>query len=294
MLLPQKSEGVRRLDGSSIRLVVFDLDGVVYLGNTPIAGAVETIGWLRQSGRLVKFCTNNATRTRQHYAEKLSGMGIPSTPADVVNSAYAVGIYLKQRRRERTSCRSERTEPVPFTVFPVGEEGLRVELAAAGATVIERVDSGMAVDYVVVGLDRTFTYQKLEMAFDAIRGGAEFVATNRDATAPMEKKEIPGAGAMVAAVEAAVGKPPAVVIGKPAPTMLELLIAEANATPETTLVVGDRLDTDILAGRRAGARTACVLTGIATAEDVKNAPPEMRPHVVIKNTTELKQLLTQM
>jgi phosphoglycolate/pyridoxal phosphate phosphatase family enzyme len=282
------------LDWSNIRLVVFDLDGVVYLGNTPIAGAVETIRWLRESGRIVKFCTNNATRSRQHYAEKLSGMGIPSTSSDVINSAAAAGLYLKQRSRERTPCRSERTESVPYTVFPVGEEGLTIELSAAGATVLERVDDGTLVDYVVVGLDRTFTYQKLEMAFDAIRGGAEFVATNRDAAAPMEKKDIPGAGTIVAAVETAVGKPPIVVIGKPEPTMLELLIAESDATPETTLFVGDRLETDILAGRRAGTRTACVLTGIATAEDVKNAPPEMQPDVVIENTTELKRLLMKM
>jgi phosphoglycolate/pyridoxal phosphate phosphatase family enzyme len=263
------------LDWSNVRLVVFDLDGVVYRGNAPIAGAVETIRWLRESGRIVKFCTNNATRSRQHYAEKLSGMGIPSAPSDVVNSAYAAGLYLKPRS----------------TVFAVGEEGLRIELSAAGAKVLERVEDGTPVDYVVVGLDRAFTYQKLEMAFDAIRGGAEFIATNRDATAPMEKKDIPGAGAMVAAIEAAVGKPPAAVMGKPAPTMLQLLIAASHATPETTLLVGDRLETDILAGRRARTRTACVLTGIATAEDVKNAPPEMQPDVVIENTTALRQLL---
>ena len=277
------------MDWSNIRLVVFDLDGVVYLGNTPIAGAVETIRWLRESGRIVKFCTNNATRSRQHYAEKLSGMGIPSTPSDVINSAYAVGLYLKQRGRERTT--RKRVPRRSFNVFPVGEEGLTIELLAAGATVLERVDAGTPVDYVVVGLDRTFTYQKLEMAFDAIRGGAEFVATNRDAAAPMEKKDIPGAGTIVAAVETAVGKSPVVVIGKPEPTMLELLIAESDVTPETTLFVGDRLETDILAGRRAGTRTACVLTGIATAEDVRNAPPEMRPDVVIANTTELRKLL---
>ncbi|MDW8367975.1 MAG: HAD-IIA family hydrolase [Abditibacteriales bacterium] len=259
--------------------MVLDLDGVVYLGSTPIAGAVETIRWLRQSGRLVKFCTNNATRSRQHYAEKLSGMGIPSTPSDVVTSAYAVGLYLRQRSQQ------------PFTVLAVGEEGLRIELSAAGATVLERVDVTTRVDYVVVGLDRAFTYQKLEMAFHAIRNGAEFIATNRDAAAPMEKKDIPGAGAIVAAIEAAVGQPPAVVIGKPQPTMLELLMAESDVTPAMTLFVGDRLETDVLAGRRAGTRTACVLTGIASAEDVRRAPPEMQPDVVIANLRELKEWL---
>lgn len=268
------------MNWNEIRLVVFDLDGVVYLGNTPIAGVVETIRWLRETGRIVKFCTNNATRSRRHYAEKLSGMGIPSAPSDVINSAYAVGLYLKQRGKQ------------PFAVFPVGEEGLKIELLAAGATVLECVDAETVVDYVVVGLDRTFTYQKLEMAFDAIRGGAEFIATNRDAAAPMETKEIPGAGAIVAAIEAAVGQSPAVVIGKPEPTMLELLMAESGVTPKMTLVVGDRLETDILAGRRAGTRTACVLTGIATAEDVSNAPPAMRPDVVMTDTTELKRLMT--
>jgi phosphoglycolate/pyridoxal phosphate phosphatase family enzyme len=270
--------GISRLNWSNVRLVVFDLDGVVYLGNAPISGAVETIRWLRESGRAVRFCTNNATRSRQHYAEKLSGMGIPSTPSDVINSAYAAGLYLKGRGAS------------PFTVFPVGEEGLSIELSLAGATVLNCVDEGTRVDYVVVGLDRTFTYQKLEMAFDAIVGGATFIATNRDATAPMEKKDIPGGGTIVAAVETAVGKPPAAVIGKPEPTMVQLLIAQAGATAETTLFVGDRLETDVLAGRRAGTRTACVLTGISTEDEAQNAPPEMRPDVIIRNTMELREL----
>lgn len=267
------------MDWSNIRLVVFDLDGVVYLGNTPIPGAVETIAWLRESGYTVKFCTNNATRSRQHYAEKLSGMGIPSVQSDVINSAYAAGLCLKRRGK------------MPFTVYPVGEEGMRIELSAAGATVLERVEDGTPVDFVVVGLDRTFTYQKLQMAYDAIVSGAEFIATNRDATAPMEDKNIPGGGTMVVAVETAAGKPPVAVIGKPEPTMLQLLITEAGVTPDATLFVGDRLETDVLCGRRAGTRTACVLTGIATEEEAKNAPPEMRPDVIIANTVELKHIL---
>ena len=137
------------------------------------------------------------------------------------------------------------------------------------------------MDYVVIGIDRKFTYDKLRFAHAAItRGHAQFVATNRDATFPMEDGEIPGGGSLVAALATATGREP-VTIGKPETHAYEAILHAAGVTALESVMVGDRLDTDILVGRRAGARTLLVLTGVTSAVQAENAPPEQRPDLVI-------------
>ena len=258
---------------------VFDLDGVMYLGETPIPYAAEAVTRLREAGRQVFFLTNNSGRTRADYRAKLAlvnGLDIPETA--IFTSAYATALYLKQRGAAGRSA------------FIIGEPGLAAELEASGElTCITRPDSvGPAdIDYVVVGIDRQFTYDKLRFAHAAItRGHAQFIATNRDATFPMEVGEIPGGGSLVAALAMATGREP-VTIGKPETHAYEAILLLAHVTAPESVMVGDRLDTDIAVGRRAGANTVLVLTGVTSPEKAAAAPPEWRPDRIIGDLREL-------
>ena len=259
---------------ADIRTFVLDLDGVVYRGKQPLPGAVETIQTLRRLGHQVYFFTNNSTKTRTDYQQKLEGMGIPVDLEHIMTSSYATALYLQEQGAQRKS------------VLVVGRDGIKEELRAVGMVIAE---DGLheKVDYVVVGMDRDFCYDTLTKAQHAIMGGATFIATNRDASFPCENGTVvPGGGAMVAAIEVASGVKP-ILIGKPeTPAMMEVLHL-ARATPKNTVVVGDRLDTDILVGKRIGALSVLVLTGIAKEDDLKTAPPEMQPDVVIRNLGEL-------
>lgn len=250
---------------------IFDLDGVIYRGNEPQPEASETVARLRSNGDLVFFLTNNSTQTRQQYSDKLAEMCIPAPPDDIMTSGFATALYLA----ETGGCGKR--------AYVVGEEGVCEELNALGIRVVEEKPA----DYVVVGLDRHFTYEKLLRAQQAILHGAEFFATNRDVTYPLEEGlVIPGGGSIVAAIEAASGTIPRL-IGKPEIYSVRMILEKAGARPEEAVVVGDRLDTDILAGRRAGAHTVLVLSGVSTRKDAESAPPEMRPDVIIERLGEL-------
>lgn len=263
----------------AVRTFVFDLDGVVYRGDQPLAGAVDTIETLRRLGDQVYFFTNNSTHTRTTYVEKLGRMGIPADEDHIMTSAYATALYLVEKGARGAS------------VFVVGEEGPREELKAVGMKLVE---DGLneKVDYVVVGMDRKFNYDTLTKAQHAILGGAEFVATNRDATFPLEAGVIvPGGGAIVAAIEVATGVTPTL-IGKPETPTVRKVLELAHASPENSVVVGDRLDTDVLVGKRIGMTTVLVLTGITTQKDLESAPPELKPDIVIHSLPEMLEKLS--
>ena len=263
----------------AVRTFVFDLDGVVYRGEQPLPGAVPTIETLRRLGHQVYFFTNNSTLTRSDYVRKLGRMGIPADPDHIMTSAYATALYLVEKGAQGAS------------VFVVGEAGPREELKAVGMKLVE---DGLSekVDYVVVGMDRNFSYDMLMKAQQAILGGAKFIATNRDATFPLEAGRIvPGGGAMVAAIEVATGVTP-VLIGKPETYAMRKVLELAGTTPENSVIIGDRLDTDVLVGKRIGATTVLVLTGITTEKDLRSAPPEMQPDVVIRSLSEMFEELS--
>lgn len=262
--------------GKALRTYIFDLDGVIYRGDEIQPGAAETIQTLRLRSEKVYFLTNNSTLSRRDYAHKLTRLGIPTQPADVMTSAYAAAIYLKEQK------------PQGCAAYVVGESGIRDELRAVGVRIVNRLDN-RTVDFVVVGLDRRFNYRKLLEAQQAIFRGAEFVATNRDPTFPLEKGLMtPGGGSMVSAIQTAAGVEPRV-IGKPQTYSLEKIMAMAGTQPDETVVIGDRLDTDIRLGKKAGAHTALVLTGVTTEQDARNAPPEMKPDRIIRSLLELVQ-----
>ncbi len=258
----------------TVRTFVFDLDGVVYRGEQPLPGAAETIETLQHFGHQVCFFTNNSTQSRTEYAHKLRNIGLSVDETRIMTSAYATALYLEERGEQGKA------------VLAVGEKGLHEELDRVG---MKLVGNGVRerVDYVVVGLDRDFTYEKLLKAHRAIVCGAKFIATNRDATFPLEDGlVIPGGGTMVAAIETATGVKP-LLIGKPETYAIRKVFELAHASPEDAVVVGDRLDTDIRVGRKIGATTVLVLTGITSRAEAEAASPELRPDVVIQRLPEM-------
>lgn len=256
---------------------IFDLDGVVYLGNTPIPGAIESLNRLEAEGHPLFFLTNNSTARRQDYVDRIARMGFQTDEDHVVTSAYATGLYLKAQGAAGQS------------VFVVGEAGLAAEMEMAGLRVLTTEDAGVA-DYVVAGLDRQLTYAKLLRAHrEIVENGAAFVATNRDATYPMETGTIPGGGAIVAPIECSTGVK-AVTIGKPEPGCWLRILEVAGADPSGALMVGDRPETDIMGAKAVGLHTALVLTGVTAAEQVPALPPEQAPDHVIDDLTSLPEL----
>ncbi len=260
-----------------IKAVILDLDGVIYRGRTPIPGAKETADWLARRGYGPYYLTNNSTRTREYYAEMLAGFGIHADAEHIVTSASLTARYFRDNGL------------LPATALVIGEEGLAEELRRAGVRVVRRRGK-RPIQFVVVGMDRQFTYRKLHEAQQAVLAGAELIATNRDATYPVEGNVIPGGGSIVAAVATACEREP-VLIGKPSARAGEAIVRYARVRPEEALMVGDRLETDILAGTRAGLRTCLVLTGISTEEEARAAPKEMRPDFILPSIADLTGLL---
>ncbi len=258
-----------------IKALIIDLDGVVYRGNTAIPGVQKAIEELKSIGKLL-FLTNNATLTRADYVKKLDRMGIKTSVNEILTSAYAAAVYL-----ERDGKGSK--------VYAIGEKGLKSELKAKGFKLLS-LKKAEDADYVVVGLDRKFNYKKLTAGLKAILKGAKFIATNTDATWPYEKGVLPGAGSMVAALEAC-SKVKPIVIGKPSRIIMEIALEMLEVSSSEVLVVGDRLETDILAGKLINAKTALVLTGVTSVKDVEKAPDKMKPDLVVQSLAHLPAAL---
>ena len=255
---------------------VLDLDGVIYRGMEPQPHAKETVLTLRDRGHTVRFYTNNSAQSRQSYAAKLESMGIPTPSDHIMTSSYAAALYFIEKNA------------VGKTVYQIGESGITEELEAVGMRVItDGAECDSRIDFVVVGIDRDFHYRKLAFAQKAIDGGAEFIATNEDPTFPIEGGVLlPGGGSLVAAVRAATSVQP-FVIGKPQTYAFNKILELTGSTPRQSIMVGDRLDTDILVGNRAGARTVLVLTGVATREEAERAVGDLKPDRIIDTLAEL-------
>lgn len=248
---------------------LFDLDGTVYLGDTLLPGAADAIRQLRSRGARTVFLSNNPTHTRADYAAKLTRFGLPTPVHDVVHSTLALVRFLD---REMPGAR----------LFVIGEAPLLEELIAAGYRL---TTNPLETDAVIAAFDRTFDYAKLQFAFDAIRAGARFFATNADRYCPVPGGGQPDAAAVIAAVEACTGVSVEFVAGKPSRWMAETALAAVGVPAADCLMIGDRLETDILMGRAAGMATALVLTGAARREEVERS--EIRPDLVIEGLGEL-------
>ncbi len=230
--------------------VVLDLDGVCYRGTDPIPGADRTVAALRDRGIGISFATNNSTRTPDDVASQLIALGITAEPREIVTSSSATAALLSPAAR----------------CVIIGMSGLRSELAAHGC--VEVTDPATA-DAVVVGLDRDLTYAKLERATSALMAGARYIGTNADASFPEADGRIsPGAGAILAALSRATGREPEIA-GKPERPLFET--AAARLPAGAVLMVGDRIDTDIVGAQRMGWDTALVLSGVTSAEEAATA-----------------------
>ncbi|MET3576351.1 TIGR01457 family HAD-type hydrolase [Bhargavaea ullalensis] len=227
----------------------FDLDGTVYRGESPIAEAVELIGWLRKEGNRVFFVTNNSALTPSRQADKLERMGIVASPEEIMTSSLATaGFLLEQHGR--------------MDVEMIGEEGLREALEGAGHRIV--TEGGEAV---VVGIDRQIGYERLASACLSVSAGARFIATNGDRAFPTERGFVPGNGAFAGLIESTTGVRPTV-IGKPEVHMLAEISSRHDLRKEEMILVGDNYETDIRAGLRFGIDTLHVDTGVTRTADL--------------------------
>lgn len=252
---------------------IFDLDGTLYRGEEVIPGAPPTVGELRRRGCGVVFLSNKPLERREVYARKLTRMSIPASPEDVINSTLALTRYLA--REMPGAC-----------VFPIGESVLSEELTAAGVSLCDQPEE---IDVVVASFDRTFDFHKLNIGFQALRRGARFLATNADPTCPVEEGEIPDAGAIIGALEGCSRRRVELVVGKPSSLIVEMALERLDLPVDACLMVGDRLETDILMGHRAGMTTALVLTGVTRRENLAGAP--VQPDYVLDNVAQVLQLI---
>jgi HAD superfamily hydrolase (TIGR01450 family) len=255
------------------RGILADLDGTVNRGHELIPGVDATYATLTAQGVRWVFVSNSATLMPAELAEKISRLGIPVSPDQVVNSASAL---IKSLQQDHPTSR----------VMVIGEQRLIAGLIGLGFSVTENPE---ATDIVVVALDSRFTYDKLSRAHWAIERGALFWATNQDPTYPVPKGFIPGAGSIVAAVATAAGRPPDVVFGKPSPHLAPLALEALNLEPDSCIVVGDRMDTDVLFARNAGIDSALVLTGATTRENLSRFAFE--PTYVLESINDLTSLM---
>jgi 4-nitrophenyl phosphatase len=255
---------------ADLRGFIFDMDGVIYRGNSVLPGAAEFVANLRRAKIPFLFATNNSTTPPRLVAERLGKMGIPATADEVMSSSEATAAALKAQHPGAL-------------IYVVGETGIREALANAGFTLTE---AWREADAVVVGMDRQATYARLRDASLAIQRGIPFIATNTDRTLPTEDGLIPGAGSLVGMLEIASGRR-AHVIGKPAPDIFLQALKRLGTTTAYTAAIGDRPETDIAGGQAAGLRTIAVLTGAGTAEQFAGMHPA--PDWVFTDLVELNR-----
>lgn len=250
-----------------IQGAILDMDGVLWRANEPICDLSILFKNFKEHGIKVVLASNNATFTSDEFLNKLRSMGAELETWQIVSSAMATVFLLKKHFSSGGP------------IFMVGSPSLIDHLQKNGFYHSE--ENPLAV---IVSMDRDFSYRKMKMAADFVRKGLLFFGTNPDLTYPTPDGLDPGAGACIAAVEAASGKK-AVMAGKPNPYLFEVAIERLGTPPENTLVVGDRLETDILGGHRAGCKTLLVLSGVAHVKDLENWSP--KPDLVLNNIMEL-------
>jgi len=273
-------------------LLLVDLDGVVYRGSEPVPGVAAVLADRVARGDDVVYVTNNSMHYRADYVTRLAAMGAPITAETVVSSARATALHLA------------RHEPDIRRVLVLGAGGLERELRDQGLEVVtaghaatrmhqEGIDGWAAAgapDAVVTGLDPNLTYLRLTAAADCIRAGARFIATNRDPIYPTERGLRPGAGSIVAALEATTGITP-LSIGKPGPHLLELAAEAVGRRASEAIMIGDGIGTDLAAARAAGARCVLMLTGVTTRVQVEALPPDEQPTAIAADADELAAAL---
>lgn len=256
---------------SNIKALILDMDGVVWKADAPIGNLPEIFSRIRERGLKFVFATNNGTRTPEEYRQKLSKLGVEVDSAQVVTSALAVAHMLSQKYPKGTK------------IFMIGGLGVREALEAKEFELLSTENAHKAEAF-VMGIDRNINFEKVSEATLLVRAGIPFYATNTDRTFPTPRGEIPGAGSWLSVITYATGIEP-IVAGKPLPFMMELSLEILGTTKEETLIVGDRLETDIAAGQAVGCPTAAVLSGVSSKEQVDAWMPS--PTIIAENLSVL-------
>jgi 4-nitrophenyl phosphatase len=252
---------------SLIEAAILDMDGVLWRSNQPLCDLPQLFKYFGDNNIRVAFVSNNATATISQLQEKFQSLGVAIQPWQIISSTMATGYLLKQ------------IFPNGCPIFIFGSPALLATLKEDGFT-----HSEIEPKAVVVGMDTELTYEKILKAANWVRKGLPFFGTNPDLTHPTPFGLAPGAGACIAAVEAASGRK-AEMAGKPNPYVFDVAMQRLKSSPQKTLVIGDRLETDILGGHRAGCKTVLVLSGVSQRKDLTSWEP--KPDLVIENIMDL-------
>jgi 4-nitrophenyl phosphatase len=254
-----------------IKSLILDMDGVIWRGDAPIGDLPLIFSRIRERGLKFVFATNNGTRTSEQYVTRLGNLGVQVEPWQVVTSAQALAYALTRKFPRGTK------------IFMIGGDGVRKALEDHGYKILS-VENAPAAEAVVMGIDTEINFQKMSEATYLVRRGIPFYATNPDKTFPTPRGEIPGAGAWYSVIVTATGVQP-IVAGKPFPFLMELALENLGTKNEETLVVGDRLETDIAGGQAVGCPTAAVLSGVSTIEQANNWKPS--PDIIAEDLNQL-------
>jgi NagD protein len=243
-----------------------DMDGVLVHEGQPVPGAPEFVSRLRRSGKPFLILTNNSIYTQRDLQARLARMGIDVTERNIWTSALATAQFISDQRPGGTA-------------YVIGEAGLTTALHATGYVLTDH-----APDYVVLGETRTYSFEAITMAIRLINDGARFIATNPDPTGPSSEGALPACGSVAALISKATGVEP-YFVGKPNPMMMRSALNTIEAHSETSAMIGDRMDTDVLCGLEAGLETILVLTGISNRDEVARYP--YRPSRIIESVADL-------
>ncbi len=247
------------------------MDGVLWKSDAPIGDLPAIFKRIRERGLKFVFATNNGTKSPEEYQEKLRELGVEVEASQVVTSALGIAFMLSQ------------TYPKGTKVFMIGEDGIRLALEEKGFEVLS-LERAAEAQVFVMGIDRGINFQKVAEATLLVRAGVPFYTTNTDRTFPTPRGEIPGSGAWVSVIQTATNIEP-IIAGKPFPYLMQLSLERLGTSKEETLVVGDRLETDIAAGQSVGCPTALVLSGVSTKEQADTWKPA--PDIIAASLAEL-------
>ncbi len=278
-------ELINTLDREKLKQIecfLLDMDGTIYLGETLIDGASDFLEALKRQKKKAMYITNNSSKATRQYVEKLARLGIQAEEEDFFTSAHAL-VYNMQRHHGAGA-----------SVFLLGTPALEAYLLQNGFKIVKEYfpDEEHRPDYVVLAFDTTLTYEKLRIACDYITDGVEYWATHPDMVCPVDKgRSVPDAGSFMECIRGATGKMPSFIAGKPNPCMIRVILEKYGYSPDSVAVVGDRLNTDIMAAINAGVTSICVLTGEAAPEDIAVLPDEERPTYVLQSVQELYDIL---
>jgi len=255
----------------NIKGLIIDMDGVIWKGDSPIGDLISIFNYIRGRGLKFVFATNNSSKTPKQYMERLAKFGVDVEPWQIITSSQAAADMVTQKFPHGTK------------VFILGGDGIRVALEEKGFVPVG-VDKAIQAQAVVMGIDLDVNFQKISEATLLVRSGIPFYATNADKTFPTPRGEIPGSGAWISIITTATGIEP-IVAGKPSPFLMELSMERLGTRRKETLVIGDRLETDIVAGQSAGCPCALVLSGVSTREEAIKWEPKI--DIIVDNLKSL-------